>query len=154
MSAPVTGIEALIGRYVALSEGMRFAEKRAFWDEEEPNPVLKPEEVGAPLVGWAAIDGYWRDTRSALASLKTDCWDFTLNPLSEDVVLALFKQRWVARMNGPVYLSAAPIASTVRVTMGLRRRDAGWKIFLAVESHVDGIEYFRNVFSRRAVTLA
>lgn len=145
------GIEDVISRYIGLSDGMHFVEKRGFWDAEEAAPLLAPEEVGAPLVGWQAIEQYWGATRTTLQSLKTECWDIVVNPLSENEVIALFKQRWVAQMSAPALLAAAPLASTVRVSMGLRRRNATWKIFMSVESHVDGVEYFRDVVARRAV---
>jgi len=151
MRAVTAEIEDVVTRYIALSEGMRFAAKRSFWDTEEATPLLAPEEVGAPLVGWQQIEAYWGATRTSLQSLRTECWDIVVNPLSESEVLALFKQRWVAQMSGPALLAAAPLASTVRVSMGLRRRSATWKIFMSVESHVDGVEYFRNVVARRAV---
>ncbi|GMU68648.1 MAG: hypothetical protein AMXMBFR37_09800 [Steroidobacteraceae bacterium] len=147
-------IEDIVNRYIGLSDGMRFAEKRQFWDADEDTPLLAPEEVGAPLVGWQAIEKYWGATRATLQSLRTECWDIVVNPMSETEAIALFKQRWVARMTAPEYLAAAPLASTVRVSMGLRRRAATWKIFMSVESHVDGVEYFRDVVARRAVTLS
>ena len=147
-------IEELITRYIALSAGMRFAEKRAFWDEEETTPVLAPEELGVPLLGWREIDAYWGETRSALLSLQTEYWDLVVSPLSDSIAIALFKQRWVSKMAGPAYLAGAPLASTVRVTMGLRRRRQTWKIFMSVESHVDGVAYFRSVLAHRAVTLS
>jgi len=144
-------IEDVVTRYIGLSDGMRFAEKRDFWDREEDTPLLAPEEVGTPLVGWQQIEAYWGATRTSLQSLRTECWDMVVNPLSGNEALAVFKQRWIAQMSGPALLAAAPLASTVRVSMGLRRRDATWKIFMSVESHVDGVEYFRDVVARRAV---
>lgn len=151
LKAITAEIEAIVTRYIGLSDGMRFAEKRGFWDAEEATPVLAPEEVGTPLIGWQQIEDYWGVTRTSLQSLKTECWDIVVNPLSESEAIALFKQRWVAQMSAPALLAAAPLASTVRVSMGLRRRNATWKIFMSVESHVDGVEYFRDVIARRAV---
>jgi hypothetical protein len=140
-----------IDSYIHLSTGMRFEEKRRLWDSEEPCPVLIPEEADQPLVGWPAIEGYWQNTRHTLQSLTTEWWDLTVQRLSDDEVLLLFKQRWCAEMQASAYFSTRPLASTVRVTMGARRRADGWRIFMSTESHLDGVEYFRALYGQRAL---
>jgi hypothetical protein len=143
-------IEHLVRGYVALSAGMRFAEKRAYWDEEEPSPVLAPEESAAPLVGWDAIEAYWSGSRESIADLRTECFDVHVNLLASDLALAIFRQHWTATMAAPTYLAGAPLAATVRATFALRKRVAGWRIFASVEAHVDGAEYFRALYRARA----
>jgi ketosteroid isomerase-like protein len=144
-------IERLVREYVGLSAGMRFAEKRAYWDADEPNPVLAPEESGGPLVGWEAIENYWRGSREAITDLRTECFDVHVNVLAPDLALAVFRQHWTATMSGgPKYLGAAPLAATVRATYALRRRGGEWRIFAIVEAHVDGAEYFRSLYRNRA----
>lgn len=143
-------IEHLVRGYIALSSGMRFAEKRAYWDAEEPLPVLAPEESAAPLVGWEAIERYWGGSRETIADLRTECFDVHVNLLAPDLALAIFRQHWTATMAGPTYLAGAPLAATVRATFALRKRAAGWRIFASVEAHVDGAEYFRSLYRDRA----
>ena len=140
-----------VDTYIHLSTGMKFEEKRELWDPEEACPVLIPEEAQEPLVGWPAIEGYWQNTRHTLHSLTTEWWDLHVQRLSGDEALLLFKQRWRARMHESAYFSAEALASTVRVTMGVRRRPAGWRIFMSTESHLDGVEYFRAIYSQRAL---
>jgi len=139
-----------VRHYISLSKGMRFDEKRRFWDEEEPQPILAPEEAPSPLVGWAAIDGYWAASRQSMSSLRTLCFDFHVNPLSPNLAVVAFKQRWIAQLSGSGPLAAAPLAATVRSTWVLRRRPAGWRILCIVEAHVDGIQYFRSLYAARA----
>lgn len=143
-------IEHLVRAYVALSSGLRFAEKRAYWDEDEPSPVLAPEETATPLVGWDAIERYWSGSRESIADLRTECFDVHVNLLAPDLALAIFRQHWTATMAGPAYLAGAPLAATVRATFALRKRPAGWRIFASVEAHVDGAEYFRSLYRQRA----
>ncbi len=136
--------------YIALSKGMRFEEKRRFWDDGEPQPVLAPEEAPAPLIGWFAIDGYWNASRQAMASLRTICFDFHVNRLGPAMALVAFKQRWRAELAGSGPLASAPLAATVRSSWVLRRREEGWRIVCVVEAHVDGAQYFRDLYAERA----
>lgn len=144
-------IERLVRDYIALSKGMQFEAKRGFWDADEPQPVLAPEEAATPFVGWPAIERYWGASRGAMKDLATDCFDVHVNLLSNDLALAVFRQRWAATMAGPGYLAGAPLASTVRATFVLRRSESTWKICASVEAHVDGVTYFRGLYERRAV---
>jgi hypothetical protein len=137
--------------YIALSKGMRFEEKRLFWDAAEPHPVLAPEEAAEPLVAWTAIDGYWKSSRQAMASLRTLCFDFHVNRLGPALALVAFKQRWLAELAGSGPFASAPLAATVRSTWLLRRREAGWRIVCSVEAHIDGVQYFRDLYAERAL---
>lgn len=148
-SADHDALAALIDAYVARSAGMRFEEKRGFWDADEPSPVLKPEEEAAPLVGWPAIEGYWQRTRSLLGSLQSKHWGLHLVPLDSDTILALYNMIWSAEVDGP-FLGGSPLAAHVRVTMALRRRPAGWRVFAVVESHVDGDVFVRQLYKAMA----
>lgn len=143
-------IERLVREYIALSTGLRLGQKRAYWDPDEPTPVLAPEEAAAPLVGWEAIERYWSGSRESIAELRTECFDVHVNPLGPDLALAIFRQHWTATMAGRGYLAGVPLAATVRATFALRRKADGWRIFASVEAHVDGAEYFREVYRRRA----
>jgi ketosteroid isomerase-like protein len=143
-------IEHLLREYVALSAGLRHAEKRAYWDPDETTPVLAPEEAAETLVGWEAIERYWGGSRETIADLRTECFDVHVNLLAPDVAVALYRQHWTATMAAPRFLAGAPLAATVRATCLLRRRPAGWRIYALVEAHVDGAEYFAELYRRRA----
>lgn len=143
-------LRALVHAYIGLSKGQRYEEKRAFWDAQEPTPVLSPEESNAPHVGWPAIGAYWNHARGSMASLETECWDVEPVLLSPSLALVTFKQRWRAVMSGDGPLTGTPIAATVRVSMALRKRGHDWKIFMSVESHVDGPTYFRTRYEAQA----
>lgn len=108
--------------YVALSKGMRFEEKKAFWDADEVRPLLKPEESATVLVGWPAITDYWSQTRRSLKNLESRCWDVSPVQLDQDLALVIFKLAWRAEVDGP-FLSGAPLGALVRVSAFLRRKD-------------------------------
>ena len=131
--------------YVALSKGKRFEDKRALWDADESQPLLRPEESGSALVGWPAIDAYWSRSKETMRDLETRFWDFGVTRLADDIALVTYAQRWRAHMADASSLLSGPIASTVRVVMALRNRGSGWRVFLCVEGHVDGVEYFRSL---------
>jgi hypothetical protein len=141
---------ALVRDYIALSKGQRYEDKRGFWDADEPHPVLSPEESNEAHIGWPAIENYWGHSRGSMASLETECWDIEPTPLSPTLALITFKQRWTATLSGQGPLTGTPIAATVRVSMAVRKRGADWKIFMSVESHVDGPTYFRALYEARA----
>jgi hypothetical protein len=143
---------AFLNKYIGLSHGMRFDEKRAMWDLDEPTPVLSPEEVMQPLIGWPAIERYWGETRESIESLSTEWWDLHVQRLSPDFALLLFKQRWRAIMIPASIFSDKHIASTVRVSMGVRKLSDEWRIIFSVESHVDGVVYFRALYAQSMLT--
>lgn len=141
-------LTALIRDYLAHSSGMRFEDKRRFWDDQEPSPVLKPEEEPIPLVGWTVINDYWQRTRSDLESLESTQRGLQFVELDQDTVLALYHMTWSAVVNGP-FLRGSPLVAHVRVTMALRRKPDGWRIFAVVESHVDGEVFLRQLYKAR-----
>jgi hypothetical protein len=143
-------IRALVRDYVGLSASRRFPERIRYWDAEEPCPVLVPEEAPDPLVGWEALRAYWAATRGAVAGFRTDVGEILVNRLAPDHAIAVFAQRWHARMADGPLLGEERLSAEVRVAFALRRREGLWRIFAAVESHVDGIEYFRRLYRRRA----
>src|SRR6476469_8536112 len=100
--------------YVALSKGMRFEEKRAYWDVEEVHPVLSPEESERCWVGWDEIEAYWALTKGALLDLESNCWDMTIQPVSSNVAIILFNLGWTARVKG--LSETTPLGAHVRVT--------------------------------------
>ncbi len=64
-------IAALVAQYVGYSEGMNFEGKRSLWDQDDPQPLLMPEEAHEPIIGWAAINAYWSKSRVIMESLKS-----------------------------------------------------------------------------------
>jgi len=146
-------ITALVKDYVALSADGCFAEKRAFWDRDEPNPLLWPEEADLPISGREAMDRYWNETGGMLQGLKTVAWDIHVHCLGDHAV-AGYTHRWQGRLVGMEALLPRAIASSVRVTMALRRKPEGWRVFALIEGHVDGAVYFRDLARRLAQSAA
>ena len=141
----------IVQRYVACGERMDFAGRKALWDQDEPLPILCPEESEEVLVGWAALDEYWAASRRSMASLKTKATDFSIVLLAEDVALANYVSRWIAEMAGDK--PTPPIAADVRMTALLRHKSEGWRYFQLVEGPVDLLTMSRQAAQRSAAEL-
>ena len=137
-------LATLLNDYVSLSKGMRFAEKRAFWDADETAPVLSPEEAEGRLVGWDQIEAYWAMTRNTLSDLQSECWGLLIQPVSPRLAIVLFNLGWTAQVAGLSH--GTPLGAHVRVTAALRHKPEGWRIFSYIESHVDAVEYMRGYY--------
>ncbi len=146
-------IERLLTEYLALAQGGRFLQRRRFWDADEPMPILAPEELTQPLIGWAAIEAYWSATAAGVAEFRSDCSALTLNVLAPDCVMAVFRQDWRAQMRAGSDLGSEPLAASVRVSMAWRRRDPDWRIFASFESHLEAGEYARSLARARAAQI-
>lgn len=135
--ALTTELAALIATYVSYSEGMNFEGKRALWDQDDPVPLLMPEEAHAPLIGWAAINAYWSKSRVIMETLKSRTANVRARLIAPDVALATYDMRWVATLAGPPEIKRKPIAADVRVTALLRQTPNGWRFFHLMEGPVD-----------------
>jgi hypothetical protein len=140
---------ALVHEYIALSAGMQFEAKRAFWDAEEALPLLKPEEEVSPLIGWHAIDAYWHRTRGAVTDLESRCRDIVVTALSAEIALAHFHLEWRATIDAP-FLNGGALGAHVRVLAAFRRKPEGWRLFCYVESHIDAAAYVQAINVSRA----
>ncbi len=130
-------IAALIEHYVGYSEGMNFEGKRSLWDQDDPSPLLMPEEESHPLIGWAAINAYWSQSRVIMESLKSRSANHYVRLIAPGIALATYDMRWVATLAGPASVKRKPIAADVRVTALLRQKPEGWRFFHLMEGPVD-----------------
>ncbi|MBL8628400.1 MAG: nuclear transport factor 2 family protein [Rhodospirillaceae bacterium] len=135
--ALTTELADLIATYVSYSEGMNFAGKRALWDQDDPSPLLMPEEAPRPLIGWSAIEAYWSKSRVVMESLKSRSANVRARLIAPDIALATYDMRWVATLAGPAEVKRKPIAADVRVTAMLRKKPEGWRLFHLMEGPVD-----------------
>ncbi len=145
----VDEIESLVAEYVAASAGMRFEAKRALWDLDESSPVLQPEEIPQALIGWPAIDDYWAGTRGSLSELHSRYRELVHWRLAPDLAVASYSLRWRATLRDSAISS--PLAADTRVTLLLRRRPPGWRIFHHVESALS-LRTVATRLERRAAT--
>ena len=140
----------LIATYVGYSEGMNFEGKRALWDQDDPQPLLMPEEAHAPLIGWPAINAYWSKSRVIMESLKSRSANHRARLIAPDIALATYDMRWVATLAGPANIPRKPIAADVSVTALLRRKPEGWRFFHLMEGPVDLLGMSRLAAARAA----
>ena len=146
MTALQRDITDLIETYVSFSSGMRTDAKKDLWDVDDGDAVLKPEEVDAPLFGWAAIDAYWSGYKDIMSSLDARPRDIRVIEIATDLVVATCVVTWMATLNGPSY--PKPISGDVRVAAYLRRKPEGWRIFHYVEAPVGPFVQMRRAYER------
>jgi len=153
MSNLANQVTSLIKEYVAYSETMDFAGKKALWDSDDPAPLLMPEEAPTPLIGWSAINLYWSQSRVIMKSLKSQTANHTVRQIDRDLVLATYDMRWIATLAGPKDVSRKPISADVRVTALLRQKPEGWRFFHLMEGPIDLMAMTRLAYSRKAQSL-
>lgn len=141
-----TEIAALVDRYVGFSTAMDFAAKKSMWDEDDPAPLLMPEEMPEALIGWPAIDAYWSKSRTVMSSLRTRAWGHRARSIAPEIVLATYTMRWVATLAAAP--ERKPIGADVRVTALLRRKPPGWRFFHVMEGPVDLLTMARLAAAR------
>lgn len=146
MTALQQEITDLIETYVSFSSGMRTGAKKDLWDVDDGGAVLKPEEVDAPLFGWAAIDAYWGGYKDIMSSLDAKPRGIRVTQVDADLVVATYVVTWIAALNGPSY--PKPISGDVRVAACLRRKPDGWRIFHYVEAPVGPFVQMRQAYER------
>lgn len=130
-------IVPLVERYVSYSEGMNFAGKRSLWDQDDPTPLLMPEEAHEPLTGWPAIEAYWSRSRVVMTSLKSRTANHRCRGLAPDIALVTYDLRWVATLATAPGVTRPPIAADVRVSALLRLTPAGWRYFHLMEGPIN-----------------
>lgn len=114
---------------------------RELWDEDEPTPIYLAEEC-EPHIGWPAILKYWNVDRSK--SQRHLTWrDLTAVRGSEDVALAFYHCNWSTYIPGN-RLYPKPFGGPVRISMALRRKPAGWRIFHYIEAPLASIVQLRQ----------
>ena len=137
ITAIFKGCEALWGR-------QDYAALRALWDPAEAEPWYVAEEVDHPMIGWAAIDGYFAKNPSVLKAIAVRYSDIKVKRLAPDLALALFTLRWDARM-AP---GAPAIGGDNRATAIFRKTAQGWRFCHYVEAPIAPIVYMRKLYER------
>ena len=153
MSDDVTAVMDTILAYVACSERMDFATRKALWDPAEETPILCPEEAPEPLIGWTAMDAYWSRSRETMASLKSKATNIRVRMLDDGLALATYPNRWIATMARDGHLPEKPISADVRMTAVLRKTEDGWRYIHLVEGPVDLMTMARQSAKRTALDL-
>jgi ketosteroid isomerase-like protein len=143
-------LTTLVATYVGYSEGMNFEGKRSLWDQDDPQPLLMPEEAHQPLIGWVAINAYWSQSRVIMESLKSRSANHVARQIAPDIALVTYDMRWVATLAGSAKVARKPIAADVRVTALLRRKPEGWRFFHLMEGPVDLLGMARLAAERTA----
>ena len=126
-----------IQTYVSVSQIRQPEEKRKFWDQDEIQPILVPEEATTPLAGWAEIEAYWAQSKSIIATLNSTSSNHRVRTINPELAVTTYSMHWVAAMNEKTRYNGRTLAADVRVTALLRLRQGEWRFFHLMEGPVD-----------------
>lgn len=135
-------LATLIEQYVGYSATMDFAGKRAMWDRDDPQVLLMPEENKEPLIGWEAINPYWKDWSNVMEYIRSQSANHLARHLTPDLAVCHYDMRWVAKLRR----AAKPVSADVRVTSLWRKKPEGWRLFHLMESPIDGLTLMRIAY--------
>ena len=61
------------------------------WDREEDAPYCLPQEIAQPIIGWDALNTYYRNAKERLVRCSMRTWDVHAKSVSEDLAVALYQ---------------------------------------------------------------
>ena len=153
MSGEIEVVIETVLAYVACSKGFNFANRKALWDSDEDTPILCPEESPEPLIGWAALDAYWSQSRETMSSLESKATNIRIRLVNDKIALATYQTRWIATLTQAGHIPEKPIAADVRMTAVLRKTESGWRYIHLMEGPVDLMAMSRQSAGRAAIDL-
>ena len=142
MTSPTREIEDLLAALTMRWNGLELQRIRELWDPDEQEPYYLPEESEDPLIGWDAIEAYWRKTQATISRLSMRTWDVQAKLIGPDLAVALYQMHW----NGEVEGYPKPMGGDNRVTALFRKTPAGWRFFHYVEAPLAPMIYFRRLY--------
>lgn len=142
MSSPAQEIESVLKSLTERWNALELQRIRDLWDPDEAEPYYLPEESENALIGWEAIEAYWRQTQATITRLSMRTWDVQAKVIAPDVAVALYQMHW----NGEVEGYPKPLGGDNRVTALFRNKEDGWRFFHYVEAPLAPMIYFRRLY--------
>jgi hypothetical protein len=119
---------------------------RLLWHPCEDEPWWFPEELAAPLVGWEAIEAYWRDCERLIERFGLRTSNALIKPIAADLAIFRFEMKWTAVTRG----AAAPIGGDVKVSGVVRRDQEEWRFVHYMEAALGPLPFVRIAYARAA----
>ncbi|MDA0367811.1 MAG: nuclear transport factor 2 family protein [Proteobacteria bacterium] len=121
-----------------------FAAVKALWDTDDPQPIYIAEEAEKPFTTWPEIDRYWSHTAGVLARVSHRAANRIIKAASPDIAIVLYDMHWNAEVAPGGLFGGEKMAGDNRVSIMLRRKPEGWRIFHYVEAPVAGMVQMRQ----------
>lgn len=103
---------------------------RHLWDSEESEPYFLPQEIKEPIIGWDALEDYYKTAQARLVRCSMRTWDIHAKRLAPDLAVSLYQMHWNGEIKGFDHL----FGIDSRVTAVFRQRDERWLICHYVEA--------------------
>lgn len=123
-------IEAVLAALCGCWNRLELGGIRGLWDADETEPYLLPQEVSAPIIGWAAFDAHFKNAGSRLKRASMRVWDVHAKDIGPDLATALYQFHWNGEIIGFDHL----VGIDSRATATFRRKNEAWKFISYVEA--------------------
>jgi len=137
-------IEPVIAALEEAWKAHDFAAIKALWDTDDAQPIYIAEEAERPFTTWEEIDRYWSHTGTVLARVGHRTANRIIKAASDDIAIVLYDMHWNAEVAPGGLFGGEMMAGDNRVTIMLRRKPEGWRIFHYVEAPVAGMVQMRQ----------
>jgi ketosteroid isomerase-like protein len=127
--ADTAPLETAVAAWAAAWRNASAGQVAALWDRADSSAWFLTSDGVEPFVGAAVIGAIQRRCVSS-HRIDYDVSGLHLRRLGGDLGLAFFEARWRERGNE----RAVPLGRRVRVTLLLRRRPEGWRVFHYAEA--------------------
>ena len=118
-----------------------FAAIKGLWDIDDPQPVYIADKA---FTRWAEIDRYWSHTAGVLARISYRTANRMIKAASPDIEIVLYDMHWNAEVTPGGLFGGEMMAGDNRISIMLRRKPKGWRIFHCVEAPVVGMVQMRQ----------
>jgi len=139
-----TEVTAVIEALEAAWKAHDFVAVKALWDTDDPKPIYIAEEAEKPFTSWAEIDRYWTHTAGVLVRVSHRTSNRLIKAASPDIAIVLYDMHWNAEVAPGGLFGGEMMAGDNRVSIMLRRKPEGWRIFHYVEAPVAGMVQMRQ----------
>ena len=130
MSIVKTEIEGVLAALCGCWNRLELGGIRALWDADEPEPYLLPQEIEAPIIGWAGFDAHWKKAASRLKRSSMRVWDVHAKDIGGGLATAVYKFHWNGEIIGFDHL----VGIDSRATAIFRRKGDAWKFIQYIEA--------------------
>lgn len=148
MSETEEEITALLARLDASWSQRDFDDILALWDREETDPIYVAEEADTNI-GWPAIEAYFAATGNLITRAAYRRSGTRVKDIGPDLALVFYDMHWNVELAPGGLYGGEMIAGDVRVSMVLRRKPEGWRIFHYMEAPPAAMNQMREAMTAK-----